>query len=71
MSAQWDFIERAGSALGVSAEALRKWRVRGVPGKFRLALVDQAEHEGFSLDRSAFDEPPGSRRDLANSSEAA
>lgn len=66
MRIQWEFIEAVGKRLGVEAEALRKWRVRGVPAKYRLSIVDAARDERFRLDRSAFDRPPGSRRSERN-----
>jgi hypothetical protein len=58
---QWDFIETAANELGVSAEAFRKWRTRGVPRMYHLSVVDIAARERFALDRAAFDEPPGPR----------
>ena len=45
MSAQWDFIEQAAQSLGIAAEALRKWRVRGVPGRYRLPITRLAESQ--------------------------
>jgi len=57
MKSQWDFIERIARERGVSDEALRKWRVRGVPATHRLAIVDRASEEGFALDRRVFDSP--------------
>lgn len=59
---QWEFIERAGAELGFGAEAIRKWRTRGVPRRHRLEIQDIANRDKFPLDRAAFDEPPGSRR---------
>lgn len=58
----WDFIEATAAELGVSAEAVRKWRIRGVPYQWRLRLLDIADAAGFSLDRREFDRPPGPKR---------
>jgi len=57
-SSQWNFIEAAATKRGVTAEALRKWRVRGVPHKDRLDILDDAVAAGVALDRSIFDTPP-------------
>ena len=62
MSAQWDFIERAAAILGIADEAVRKWRVRGVPGKYRLPIVQLAQRRGLRVEAEAFDRPPGPRR---------
>jgi 4-hydroxyphenylacetate 3-hydroxylase N terminal len=62
MSAQWDFIERAAHSLGIAAEALRKWRVRGVPGRYRLPITRLAESKGRRIEAETFDQPPGPRR---------
>lgn len=67
---QWEFIEASAQERGVSPEAFRKWRVRGVPHPARLAIVERAQRLGFSLDKAAFDEPPGSKR-AARHAEAA
>lgn len=64
---QWEFFERIGRRLGLEQDALRKWRVRGVPRIHRLTIVDAAAEEGFELDRSAFDNPPGRRRQTEDS----
>jgi hypothetical protein len=62
MLSQWDFIEQAAGRLGVTDEAFRKWRVRGVPSRYRLEIVDDAAREKFAFDRAAFDRPPGPKR---------
>jgi hypothetical protein len=62
---QWSFIENTARALGVKTEALRKWRIRGVPAAYRLPIADEATRSGFSLDRNVFDEPPGPKTKLA------
>jgi hypothetical protein len=62
MLSQWDFIEQAAGRLDITDEAFRKWRVRGVPPRYRLEIVDDAAREGFALDRAAFDQPPGPKR---------
>lgn len=62
---QWEFIEKAGLELGFSREAIRKWRAldrQGVPRRHRLDIQDIADRDGFILDRAAFDDPPGPRR---------
>jgi hypothetical protein len=66
MSEQWSFIERAGKKLRIGQDAIRKWRVRGVPTRHRLAIVDMASAEGFALDRVAFDDPPGPKSKSAS-----
>lgn len=58
----WTFIEKTARQMGISEEALRKWRTRGVPPSHRLKIVDAASESGFPLDRSAFDDAPGTRR---------
>ncbi len=62
MSVEWDFIEQAAQSLGIAAEAVRKWRLRGVPGKYRLPITQLAESQGRQVDPQAFDQPPGPRR---------
>jgi 4-hydroxyphenylacetate 3-monooxygenase len=59
MAPEWDFIERAAAAFGVTAEAVRKWRVRGVPGKYRVPIMQLGERQGLRIDAEAFDRPPG------------
>jgi len=60
MEDQWTLIERLARQLEVTDEAIRKWRVRGVPYRRRLDLIN-ADTEG-RLDWKAFDEPPGPKR---------
>jgi hypothetical protein len=55
---QWAFIEGAAKDLGVNPETVRKWRIRGVPGRYRLQIADAANAAGFNLDRTAFDMQP-------------
>jgi hypothetical protein len=52
----WPAIERIARQIGVSDEALRKWRLRGVPRYLRLDLLD-ADRAG-EIDRVDFDQPP-------------
>src|SRR5215472_14973526 len=59
---EWDFIEQAAHRLGVGDEALRKWRVRGVPGRWRLPIAELAAAGGMPFATDAFDRPPGPRR---------
>jgi 4-hydroxyphenylacetate 3-monooxygenase len=67
MSAEWDFIEQAAHSLGITAEAVRKWRVRGVPGRYRLPISQLAESHGRQV-AEAFDQPPGRRRQIRTAS---
>jgi hypothetical protein len=60
MQDAWEEIERLGRQLGAGEEAIRKWRIRGVPKSWRLDLID-ADKDG-KISRAAFDQPPGSRR---------
>lgn len=40
----WEAIEAAARELGVSEEAIRKWKTRGsVPGKWHLAIIAKSE----------------------------
>jgi hypothetical protein len=55
---QWEFIETLAEKLGVSAEARRKWRERGVPGKFRLPIHRAALAAGVTIDDDVLDRPP-------------
>lgn len=56
----WEAIERiAREQLGVEAETLRKWRVRGVPLSRRLDIVNA--DTGHEVDQRDFDNPPGPR----------
>jgi len=45
----WNIIDTCGEELGVKAEARRKWRERGVPGKWHLALIQKARDNGMHL----------------------
>ncbi len=45
----WDFIEQWALAHGVTDEAVRKWLVRGVPGKFHLEIVEAARRSGVRI----------------------
>jgi hypothetical protein len=56
----WDEIERLGRELGAGDEAMRKWRVRGVPPKWQIKIM--AADPAGNIDRAAFDNPPGPRR---------
>ena len=56
----WDAIERIALELGVGAEALRKWRIRGVPRAWRLDLL-RADTRREIVEQD-FDNPPGPRR---------
>jgi hypothetical protein len=53
----WHAIERIARGLGVGAEAIRKWRIRGVPRSWRLDLLRaDLRREISEVD---FDNPPG------------
>ena len=39
-SEQWKQIEAVGAKLGASSEQMRKWRERGVAGKWQARLID-------------------------------
>lgn len=54
----WEFIERFARENKVADEAIRKWRVRGVPHRWRLPIASAAGPE-FRV--AAFDDPPGPR----------
>jgi hypothetical protein len=57
--APWDFIERFARENHVEDEAIRKWRVRGVPHRWRLPIATAA---GPGFDTAIFDAaPPGPR----------
>ncbi len=56
----WDAIERVGAEIGVGAEALRKWRIRGVPRAWRLDLLRADRLR--EINEADFDKPPGPRR---------
>lgn len=59
-ASSWDAIERIGANLGVGPEALRKWRIRGVPRAWRLDLLRADFHR--ELNEQDFDRPPGPKR---------
>lgn len=62
MTNAWKIIEAEAAALGVSDEAMRKWRERGrVPYRFRLPILIAAEKHGTPIDAAAFDSPPPRR----------
>ena len=65
----WDEIERLGRNLGAGDEAMRKWRVRGVPAKWQIKIM--AADPDCAIDRTAFNSPPGPRRAADASCEAA
>jgi hypothetical protein len=56
----WDAIERIAVGLGVGAEAVRKWRQRGVPRSWRLDLLRADIRR--EINEHDFDKPPGPRR---------
>jgi hypothetical protein len=60
MQDAWAEIERLGREFGAGDEAIRKWRLRGVPAKWQLRFI--GDPVGRLIDRAAFDNPPGSRR---------
>ena len=60
MQDTWAAIERVAAGLGVSAEAIRKWRVRGVPRAWRFDLIRSDIRR--EIDEVDFDRPPGPHR---------
>jgi len=56
----WEEIERLGRQFGAGDEAIRKWRLRGVPAKWQLLFL--GDPSGRKIDPAAFKNPPGSRR---------
>jgi hypothetical protein len=38
----WDQIDRVAERLGVKYDARRKWRARGVPYRWRLAIIRES-----------------------------
>jgi hypothetical protein len=42
----WQFIRHRAAAIGVSEAALYKWRQRGVPHRYRMALAEAARDAG-------------------------
>lgn len=38
----WDQIDRVAERLGVKYDARRKWRARGVPHRWRLAIIHES-----------------------------
>jgi hypothetical protein len=59
----WDAIERVALELGIGAEAIRKWRIRGVPRSWRLDLLRADTRR--EIDEKDFARPPGPRRQAA------
>ena len=59
----WNAIERIAFELGVGAEAVRKWRTRGVPRAWRLDLLKADVRR--EINEEDFDNPPGPRRSCA------
>ena len=56
----WETIEQIALQLGISQEAVRKWRTRGVPRSWRLDLLRADVRREIIEDD--FDRPPGPRR---------
>ena len=61
----WGAIERIAIELGIGAEAVRKWRARGVPRSWRLDLLRADKLR--EIVEEDFDNPPGPRRCRASS----
>lgn len=61
MSEPWVVITELAREAGVSAEAVKKWRQRGVPHKWRLPLLKRAAERGLDLPEETFDGPNGER----------
>lgn len=45
----WNTVEELGAELGMSAEALRKWRLRGVPKSREAELLERARAAQIEL----------------------
>jgi hypothetical protein len=58
----WDAIERIALGLGIGAEAVRKWRIRGVPRSWRLDLL--RADISREINEPDFDSPPGPRKPI-------
>jgi hypothetical protein len=65
----WEPIERIALQLGITQEAIRKWRKRGVPRSWRLDLLRADTRREIS--EEDFDRPPGPRRQCRASETAA
>jgi hypothetical protein len=63
----WEPIERIALSLGISQEAIRKWRKRGVPRSWRLDLL-RADLRREIIEED-FDRPPGPRRRACGAAE--
>lgn len=46
----WTTIDKIGARLGIGSASRWKWRQRGVPFKWHLALVAEAKKDGIMLD---------------------
>lgn len=50
-----DLLRELAKELGVTPAAMKKWRQRGVPHRWRLPLLRKAEERGVALPDEAFE----------------
>jgi hypothetical protein len=55
----WPLIVRIAMAHGVRAGAIKKWRQRGVPYKWRLVIIAAAGAEGVEISPDDFEDQGG------------
>lgn len=51
----WKLVDDTGLALGVSSDARMKWRQRGVPPKWRIAIAEALMARSIPVALSDFD----------------
>lgn len=49
----WTALNKIGARLGIGSASRRKWRQRGMPAKWRLAIAAEANKDGLVLDFAA------------------
>ena len=52
----WKLISNAGASLGVTESARKKWRVRGVPHKWRMKIIIATSGAVSHSDFDAFED---------------
>ena len=57
MRTTWAFIDQYALEQGIKKRTLEKWRQRGVPYRFRLAIVLAAHRAGFMIAEADFAPP--------------
>lgn len=53
----WETIDELAKGMGVRDYARLKWRTRGVPHRYRIPLLDEAERLGKTLSKNDFNAP--------------